>query len=280
MFSYRRQSLVDSFEGNFGRTFAWVSAAHALAVLFLAVSGYLHFHRRPLEIVRVNLIEELPRPAPPPPTPAKPEPDPEPAPEPAPPDPEPTKPPEPKTVVPPPRPKPTPKPTPKPAKPKPKKKKKPIWKARSAEDIRKSAKAVTRARPRRAVPTIDPDKIANRIRRRVSRLNVVSAPSSSAEQPNTAQTQRYYALVGAKLHAAWDQPTRAAAGGGNPCATVRITVQPNGRVRKATLIKKSGIMAMDASVARLLKELDRLPPYSGYGIDAASLDINVVFELD
>ena len=262
-----------------------VLGGHVVLLLALALSGMVELWRTPKpEVVRVNLVT-----LPADPTPAAVVPSP-PAPQPLPPQPEPVKPPPepvskppPKPTIPPPptvktpaktvavKPKPTPKPKPK----------KPQWVANKAEDIRRNAKLTpTRPAPSRPVAKVDPNEIAARLNNRVRQLNVVPTVKAVGGSASGAETARYLDVVGATLHGMWRQPTRSQVGGGHPRTSVKITVLPNGRVTAKGLGNRSGVVAMDSSVARLLTKLERLPPYRDYGVTGRSLEISVVFELD
>jgi len=256
------------------KTFAVVTAVHVTVVLVVILSGFLHFRPRPKpEAVRVKLVS---LPAPPaavePPAAVPPAIDP-PAIDPPAPKPPAPKPPAPKPPVP------KPKAVKVPEKPKPKPKPKPRF--RTPEEIRRSAALQPARPPKRTTPVapVNPDDIAKRISKRVSNLKVIAAPGAR-EQPRSAEIARYYDVIGAKLHAMWEQPSRAEAGGGTPQVTVSIEVRADGRVAGSRVARSSSVMAMNASVIRLLKSLDRLPPFTDYGIEAQSLNVNVVFRLD
>ena len=156
---------------------------------------------------------------------------------------------------------------------------------RSPEEIMRSWKqkhpapdATARPQPQ-MVAKVDAGQIAARISGRAGRLRVgaVAGPGSGGGPGAMAQ---YYDVVGDVLHGMWDQPSRAEVGKGQPTVTVSVTVLADGRVTLARVLTSSGVSAMDNSVNRVLKALERLPPFTEYGLTGKSLEFSVVFELD
>jgi TonB family protein len=168
---------------------------------------------------------------------------------------------------------------PKPVPKKPAKKPANQWRARTAEEILKTANLSTPPkRPTRTAST-DPDKIRAQLAKGLHGRKVRPVVVSGG-RPAQGAVARYYDAVSAALYGLWDQPSRAEVGGGRPTVTASITVDADGRVSRAGLSRGSGTRAMDASVVRVLKDLARLPPLRDYGITARTLAISVQFELD
>ncbi len=69
----------------------------------------------------------------------------------------------------------------------------------------------------------------------------------------------YYDKVRSYLYGLWEQPSRAAAGNRTPSVLISISVNSAGKVVKAKLIRKSGVLVMDRSVMKLLSSLSDLP---------------------
>ena len=65
--------------------------------------------------------------------------------------------------------------------------------------------------------------------------------------------------VGAFLKLRWQQPPRSLLGGVLPEVEIELTVGADGRVLSSRIRRKSGIKAMDDSVARLLQSLTAVP---------------------
>lgn len=246
----------------------FVTAAHLALALFLALSGCIQSQsRKKPEVMRVNLVA-LPAPQEPqkrersPAQTKKPE-----------------QAPQSKDEQPPKARTPTPVPPPKKetTKPKPEKKK---WVARKPEEILAAHRARTpkpTTSPR--TPSVSAGQIASRLAERVPVGRVSTLPTS----PTSAEPrdmQRYRDAVGALLHRMWHQPNRSEIGDGTPKATIRIRVLADGSVVGRTLVHKSTASAMNRSVAQVMVRLDRLPAFRDYGINATSLDIPVVFEVN
>ncbi|MBT3192716.1 MAG: hypothetical protein HN341_09205 [Verrucomicrobia bacterium] len=70
------------------------------------------------------------------------------------------------------------------------------------------------------------------------------------------EDSRCLALIQQTLHAAWEQPSSAAAG--DAVALLCVSFEPDGRVRSGTLKKKSGSAALDASVLQVANGIHRI----------------------
>lgn len=69
----------------------------------------------------------------------------------------------------------------------------------------------------------------------------------------------YYDKVAAYLKRNWNQPNKAALNNSMPKVEVRLRIDNAGKVLSATIIRRSGNRAMDASVEELVQELKVLP---------------------
>jgi TonB family protein len=120
------------------------------------------------------------------------------------------------------------------------------------------------------------------MRSRVRNLSIapVARDVRAADAAAPGRSREYFEAVGAILHGRWQQPTAAEVDGGRPTAEATITVRADGAVASASITRGSDSQAMDVSVRRLLAGLDRLPAFTEWGIDASTLTITVVFELD
>lgn len=97
---------------------------------------------------------------------------------------------------------------------------------------------------------------------------------------NGGTANPYLTAVSALLHQLWDQPSSSEVGGGKPVVFARLVILPDGSVKIAALVKRSGNGAMDASVERLLRGLRVVPAYSKYGLTGSSVKIDIQFNLD
>jgi TonB family protein len=78
----------------------------------------------------------------------------------------------------------------------------------------------------------------------------------------------YYDQVTLFLYDLWEQPSKAELNNQKPSVTVHIAIDASGNVRSATIVKKSGFAAMDASVDALLLKIKSRPlPQPPHGAD-------------
>ena len=91
---------------------------------------------------------------------------------------------------------------------------------------------------------------------------------------------RYGGALMAYLKRAWQQPSRAEVGGGNPTVVISLTIQSDGTVTGARITRGSQTNAMDASLNALIRNLQHVPAPSSYGKTASSVTVSVKFKLD
>jgi len=240
--SLRRRILRDVF------------TAHVVLILlpgaWFFVKHWLDSRKPPVITVRLVNAQPEPSPAPAPeqPAPAPPTP-------PAPPPPTPPAPTPPKPAPTPPKPTPIPTPTPP----------KPTWQPRSAKDITISKDVVKNSQP--APPQVSAADIEARLRSRQMRVGPVGPVGPVSQIPAS-----YYETVASFLYQRWAQPGRAELGGRKPTVAVSLSLDASGRVKSASITRRSGIAPMDASVEALLAGLTTLPaPPNG----AMTLSVNL-----
>jgi len=173
--------------------------------------------------------------------------------------------PEPRKTIARPKPKPKPKTRPKPRpvskpKPKPKKTSKRKWKPRKSITVsRKVVRKTTTAKPITRPTPPPPRRIsATEIEKtlRAERVGTTPTPRSASNAPPS----NYYDRVSGVLHSIWRQPSKAELAGTFPTVDLTITVDASGRVSAARVSRRSGNAAMDASAAKLARDLRVLPP--------------------
>ena len=91
---------------------------------------------------------------------------------------------------------------------------------------------------------------------------------------------RYIGALMGYLKRAWQQPSRAEVGGGNPTAVVSLTIQSDGTVTVARLSRGSQANAMDASLNALIRNLKHVPAPAEFGKKSSSVTVAVKFKLD
>jgi len=129
------------------------------------------------------------------------------------------------------------------------------------------------------VATPDAQQLAARLREQLGAVTATtSLPTTSGASAQARQS--YLDALGSALREKWRQPARSEVGSGNPRVTVSITIDRNGKVLSTQISQDSSAAAMNRSVAAVLQQLQQVLPPSRYGIDAAQMRVNVVFELD
>lgn len=223
-----------------------------------------------------------PEPAPPEPEPAPPEPEPAP-PEPAPPEPPPPEPPRPEPPRPvpvpepprptprPPEPKPAPKPTPKPPE--------PTWRPTTVEEIRRRNDFNQPAPTRPPPPPVDTRRLADSLRSAAHGVQV--SPTTTSRNPtaaNPAREQDYQAALAAAMRIHWSEDFNASElTGSGRTALARFVIRSDGSVASATIVRRSGVPAIDSRAERAVQAIRQFPAPSGYGITAPTYTVE--FEL-
>ena len=78
----------------------------------------------------------------------------------------------------------------------------------------------------------------------------------------------------------WIQPTTSVAVGAKMSALVRIRIEKDGRISKFTIVRPSGNVVVDESVAALAKKVTQVDPLpTGLG-GGAFYEVNINFELN
>jgi TonB family protein len=87
-------------------------------------------------------------------------------------------------------------------------------------------------------------------------------------------SQNYFEQVSALMYQTWQQPNHSELRGKNPVVNIEITVDAYGRVLKSRIVQRSGVVAMDRSADKLLREIRKLPkPPTGKTTFTVSLEI-------
>lgn len=107
--------------------------------------------------------------------------------------------------------------------------------------------------------------------------------AGSAETTGTARSSEF-SWYGKMLHdrffSEWIQPTTSVAVGAKMSALVRIRIERDGRISKFTIVKPSGNVVVDESVAALEKKVTQVDPLpKGLG-GGAFYEVNINFELN
>jgi TonB family protein len=109
--------------------------------------------------------------------------------------------------------------------------------------------------------------------------------SDSAKGSGTTTTQpSEYAWYGTMLHdrfhKAWEQPKSIVATGAKMSAIVKIRIEKDGRVSKFTIVKPSGNVAVDESVAAIAQHVTQVDPLPQGLTQKSYYEVKIDFELN
>ena len=191
--------------------------------------------------------------------------------------------PKPKPVVKPkPKPKPVVKPKPKPVvKPKPKPvvkpKPKPVVKPKPKSVVKPKPKSVVKPKPKPVVkprqrdphddvyrdpnpPNLNPKvPVGSRNRAQQYASKADNKTPGGGKKVDEAAWRQYGTRVERYIYSRWVEPPRSLLGNSYPETVVDITIEADGKVSAAKIVKSSGSRPMESSVEILLKNLDLLP---------------------
>ncbi|MGZ5537490.1 MAG: TonB family protein [Chthoniobacterales bacterium] len=166
-----------------------------------------------------------------------------------------------------PRPNPSPKPSPKPT---PKKSK--------ASPTPKAATITAKKKPSAKEVSVKPAKPAAQ-----SGASATSAAGSNGHASgagNASQFSWYGNMLHDRFFSEWDQPTSVVATGAKMSVLVRLRIEKDGRVSDFALVRPSGNVVVDESVAAVAKRVTKVDPLPvGLG-NGGHYDVNNNFELN
>lgn len=148
------------------------------------------------------------------------------------------------------------------------------------------AKATPKPSPKKKMTPADEEKGSDQERETAKTApfdpNVVNGDRSSSAGPDVAARASEFSWYGKMLHdrfySEWNQPTTSAPIGAKMSALVRVRIERDGRVSNFAIVRPSGNVVVDESVAAIAKrvtQVDPLPP----GLGGAFYEVNINFEL-
>jgi TonB family protein len=173
-------------------------------------------------------------------------------------------------------PKPSPKPTPKPAPkktgaasptPAPSPKKKNAEKKEGKENEKKPA--VKEAPAKTAGPS-DP----------APHDSSETGPGTGNGSTRSSEFAWYGAMLHDRFHKEWEQPTTIVATGAKTSTLVKIRIEKDGRVSKFTIVKPSGNVVVDESVAAVAPKVTQVDPLPAGLIKGPYYEVQINFELN
>ncbi|HEX7516002.1 MAG TPA: TonB family protein [Chthoniobacterales bacterium] len=149
-------------------------------------------------------------------------------------------------------------------------------------------KATPKPSPRKKATPVEQEKKNDENRKEAAKIapanaNSVDGEKSGSTGPNGAVRASEFSWYGKMLHdrfySEWIQPTTSVAIGAKMSALVKIRIEKDGRVSNFTIVRPSGNVVVDESVAAVAKrvtQVDPLPKGLGSG---AHYEVNINFEL-
>lgn len=89
----------------------------------------------------------------------------------------------------------------------------------------------------------------------------------------------YGKMLHGRFYSSWIQPTTSVAVGAKMSALVRIRIEKDGRVSSFTIVRPSGNVVVDESVAAVAKRVTQVDPLPK-GLGGAYYEVNINFELN
>jgi len=115
-----------------------------------------------------------------------------------------------------------------------------------------------------------------------------SAADSTGDKPGAdgttgarnAEFAWYGAMLHDRFHREWDQPKTVVATGTKMSAVVKIRIEKDGRVSRFTIVKPSGNVAVDESVAAVEKRVTRVDALPNGLTKGSYYEVQIIFELN
>jgi len=111
----------------------------------------------------------------------------------------------------------------------------------------------------------------------------VEGQKSGSTEPSGATRPSEFNWYGKMLHdrfySEWVQPKTSVAVGAKMSALVRIRIEKDGRISKFTIVRPSGNVVVDESVAAIAKKVTQVDPLPK-GLGGAFYEVNINFELN
>lgn len=104
-----------------------------------------------------------------------------------------------------------------------------------------------------------------------------NAPGGSAIR--ASEFSWYGKMLHGRFYREWIQPTTSLAVGAKISALVRIRIEQDGRITNFTIVKPSGNVVVDESVAAIAKKVTQVDPLPK-GLGGAFYEVNINFELN
>ncbi len=113
-------------------------------------------------------------------------------------------------------------------------------------------------------------------------VDLAGEKSGSTETTGPARSSEfswYGKMLHDRFYSEWIQPTTSVAVGAKMSALVRIRIEKDGHISKFTIVRPSGNVVVDESVAAVAKRVTQVDPLPK-GLGGAYYEVNINFELN
>ena len=107
-----------------------------------------------------------------------------------------------------------------------------------------------------------------------------SAKGSGTGTTQASEYAWYGTMLHDRFHKAWEQPKSIVASGAKMSAIVKIRIEKDGRVSKFTIVKPSGNVAVDESVAAIAQRVTQVDPLPEGLAKGSYYEVKIDFELN
>jgi TonB family protein len=107
-----------------------------------------------------------------------------------------------------------------------------------------------------------------------------SAKGSGNETKQPSELAWYGTMLHDRFHKAWEQPKSIVATGAKMSTIVKIRIEKDGRVSKFTIVKPSGNVVVDESVAAIAQRVTQVDPLPEGLANAGYYEVKIDFELN
>jgi TonB family protein len=151
------------------------------------------------------------------------------------------------------------------------------------------AKATPRPSPKKNATPVEQKKTTDEARKESVKIAPANAESDeghtngSSETSGSARSSEfswYGKMLHDRFYSEWIQPTTSVAVGAKMSALVTIRIERDGRISKFTLVRPSGNVVVDESVAAVAKRVTQVDPLPTGLAGGAFYEVNINFELN
>lgn len=152
-----------------------------------------------------------------------------------------------------------------------------------------SATATPKPSPKRSATPVEQKKTTDEVKKESVKVAPAHAegddghPTGSAETSGTTRSSEfgwYGKMLHDRFYSEWIQPTTSVAVGAKMSALVRIRIERDGRISKFTLVRPSGNVVVDESVAAVAKRVTQVDPLPTGLVGGGYYEVNINFELN